>query len=56
MVDNQLDAIARDYDMRLSQQGLNLAKYLEIMGMTLDKFKENFKGAGFGAGKNQPYD
>ena len=29
--------------MRLSQQGLNLAKYLEIMGMTLDKFKENFK-------------
>lgn len=43
MVDNQLDAIARDYDMRLSQQGLNLAKYLEIMGMTLDKFKENFK-------------
>ncbi len=43
MIDSQLDNIARDFDYRLSAQGLNLQKYLEITGSTLDGFKEQFK-------------
>ncbi|MBQ7076217.1 MAG: trigger factor, partial [Clostridia bacterium] len=43
MIDTQLDAIVRDYDMRLAQQGLNVEKYLQIMGMTMEQFKEGFK-------------
>ncbi len=43
MVEEQLDRIARDYDMRLAQQGLGLDKYLEMMGMTMEQFKNGFK-------------
>lgn len=43
MVDTQLDNIVRDYDMRLGQQGLTVDKYLQMMGMTLEQFKEGFR-------------
>ena len=43
MIDSQLDSIAQDFDYRLQMQGLNLQKYLEMTGMTLEAFKEQFK-------------
>jgi len=43
MIDTQLENIARDFDYRLSMQGLNLAKYLEMTGSNIDAFKEQVK-------------
>jgi len=43
MISSQLESMMRDYDMRLSQQGLSLQKYMEMTGSTVDSFKEQFK-------------
>ena len=43
MIDTQLDNIARDFDYRLSMQGLNLEKYLQMTGSDIDAFKAQFK-------------
>lgn len=43
MVNTQLDSIAQDFDYRLQMQGMNLQKYLEMTGSTLESFKEQFK-------------
>ncbi len=42
MVDQQIENIARDFDYRLSAQGLNLERYMQLTGMTMDTFKEQF--------------
>jgi trigger factor len=43
MVEKRVDSMVYDFDMRLRYQGLDLKKYLEIMGMNVDSFKEQFK-------------
>lgn len=43
MIETQLENIARDFDYRLSMQGLNLQKYLEMTGSDINAFKEQFK-------------
>lgn len=43
MIDTQLENIARDFDYRLSMQGLNLEKYLQMTGSDIDSFKNQFK-------------
>lgn len=43
MVENRIDSIVRDFDYRLRYQGLELAKYLEIMGRSMDEFRSEFK-------------
>ena len=43
MVDQQIETIARDFDYRLSAQGLSLEKYMQMTGMTMDAFKAQFK-------------
>jgi len=43
MIETQLNTIMRDYDMRLSQQGLSIEKYMEITGSTIETFKAQFK-------------
>lgn len=43
MMEAQLANIMRDYDMRLSQQGLSLQKYLEMTGGSVDAFKAQFE-------------
>lgn len=43
MVEKQIDNIAYDFDMRLRYQGLDLQKYLEMMGMDTDTFRIQFK-------------
>ncbi len=44
MVEKQIDSMARDFDMRLRYQGLDLQKYLEIMGMDFEAFRGQFAG------------
>lgn len=43
MIDKQIDAMARDFDMRLRYQGLDLEKYLGMMGMDFEGFRGQFK-------------
>ena len=43
MINTQLDNIARDFNYRLSAQGLSLEQYLSMTGSTLESFKEQFK-------------
>ncbi|MBE7038647.1 MAG: trigger factor [Ruminococcaceae bacterium] len=43
MIETQLENIARDFDYRLSMQGMNLQKYLELTGSDINAFKEQFK-------------
>jgi trigger factor len=42
MIQKQIDALAKDFDMRLRYQGLDLQKYLEIMGMDFEGFRGQF--------------
>lgn len=42
MVEKQIDSMVRDFDMRVRYQGLNLQKYIEIMGMDMDTFRGQF--------------
>ncbi len=42
MIEKQIDAMAKDFDMRLRYQGLDLQKYLEIMGMDFQGFRGQF--------------
>ncbi len=44
MIEKQIDAMARDFDMRLRYQGLDLQRYLEIMGMDFQAFRGQFAG------------
>lgn len=42
MVEKRVDDIVYDFEMRLRYQGLELKKYLEIMGMEMKAFREQF--------------
>lgn len=43
MIERQIDSIVRDYNMRLSYQGLDLEKYLMIMGTDYETFRSQLK-------------
>ncbi len=43
MVEKRIDDLTYDFGMRLRYQGLELEKYLEIMGMDMASFREQFK-------------
>jgi trigger factor len=42
MIEKHIESLVRDFDMRLRYQGLELQKYLEIMGMDLSAFRGQF--------------
>lgn len=42
MVEKHIDSLVYDFNMRLRYQGLELQKYLEIMGMDMSTFREQF--------------
>ena len=44
MVEKQIDRLIYDFDMRLRYQGLDLGKYMEIMGMEPTAFRGQFEG------------
>lgn len=43
MVEKEIDYLLRDYDMRLRYQGIDLNKYIELTGTTMDKIRGDFK-------------
>ena len=43
MIEKHIDNLVYDFGMRLRYQGLDLEKYLEIMGMDMNAFREQFK-------------
>ena len=43
LIDDQIEANVRDFGQRLSSQGLELEKYLELTGMKMSDFREQFK-------------
>jgi len=42
MIEKQIDRLIYDFDMRLRYQGLDLDRYLNIMGMDIDTFRGQF--------------
>ncbi|MCX7842046.1 MAG: trigger factor [Clostridia bacterium] len=42
MIERQIDRHVQDFDLRLRYQGLDLKKYLEVMGMENDAFRAQF--------------
>jgi trigger factor len=43
MVERRVDNMVYDFDLQLRYQGLDLKKYLEVMGMDIGSFREQFK-------------
>ncbi len=43
MIDNKVDEMVRDFEMRISYQGMNLETYLKYAGMDMDAFRAQFK-------------
>jgi len=43
MIENRMENIVQDFEHRLSHQGLNLEKYLQMINKTMDEFRENMK-------------
>jgi trigger factor len=43
MIEKHIDNLVYDFSMRLRYQGLDLEKYLEIMGMDMDSFRGQFR-------------
>ena len=43
MVEKQIDGMMRDFDMRLRYQGLDLEKYMQMMGMDAAAFRSQHK-------------
>lgn len=43
MIEDQVDRSIKEFEMRMRQQGLELAQYLQFTGMDMEKFRENFQ-------------
>ncbi len=43
MFENKIDEMVRDFEARLSQQGLNMETYLSYTNMDMDAFRKNFE-------------
>lgn len=43
MVDREVDYMVKDLDYRLKYQGMDIQKYTEMMGITIDAIKNDFK-------------
>lgn len=43
MVDREVDYMVKDLDYRLKYQGMDIQKYTEMMGITIDTVKNDFK-------------
>lgn len=43
MVEREIDFMVRDLEMKLKYQGLEINKYLELLGMTMDKLRSDYR-------------
>jgi len=53
MVETQLDSIMQEYDFRLRFQGLDLQRYLQIIGTSMDDFRAQYKDEAYNRVKSQ---
>ncbi|KMT22760.1 trigger factor [Clostridium cylindrosporum] len=43
MIEREVDFMVKDLDMKLKYQGLDINKYMELLGMTMDKLRSDFR-------------
>ena len=43
MIDEEIDRITDEFSQRLQYQGMNIDTYINMLGMTKEAFKDNFK-------------
>ena len=43
MINNQINSLEKDFDMRLKYQGLDLKKYMELTGSSVEDFKASLR-------------
>lgn len=43
MFENKIDELVRDFEYRLSSQGMNMQLYLQYTGMEMDSFRKSFR-------------
>ncbi len=43
MIENRIDEMVREFEMKISYQGLNLETYLQYAGLEMDKLREQMK-------------
>ena len=43
MIEEEIDRMINDFSERLKYQGMNIDTYINMLGLTKDQFKENFK-------------
>lgn len=43
MIEKEIDFMVRDLETKLKYQGLDIAKYLELLGMTMDKLRSDYQ-------------
>lgn len=43
MIEREIDFMVRDLEMKLKYQGLDITKYLELLGMTMDKLRSDYR-------------
>lgn len=53
MVERQLDNMMQDFDFRLRFQGMDLERYVSIMGISMDEFRAQYKDEAYNRVKNQ---
>ncbi len=53
MVERELDNIIRDFDFRLRFQGMDLERYVEIIGTSMDEFRAQYRDEAYNRVKNQ---
>lgn len=53
MVETQLDSILRDFDFGLRFQGLDLERYLQIIGISMNDFRAQYKDEAYNRVKTQ---
>lgn len=53
MVERQLDTMMRDFDFQLRFQGMDLERYVNIIGMSMDDFRAQYKDEAYNRVKNQ---
>ncbi|MCX8131338.1 MAG: trigger factor [Clostridia bacterium] len=53
MIEKRIDNLVYDFDMRLRYQGLDINKYIEIMGMDANSFRGQFESRAEGEVKSQ---
>lgn len=53
MIETRTDSLVRDFDYRLRYQGMELKTYLEMMGMSMESFREQFAQRAEGDVKTQ---